>query len=139
MDNELQAQVKNIVEPYEKRIKELEEIIRTKDFEIAVLKQKIYNLNKDQKENKDNAYDNKQKENMINVKFIDSNNKLITMKCNELYKARIVFENYLHLNEKARLELRNLNFTCNNNPIKPYLSLKENGIADNSIIYVYPD
>ena len=32
MDNELQAQVKNIVEPYEKRIKELEEIIRTKDF-----------------------------------------------------------------------------------------------------------
>ena len=138
MDNELQAQVKNIVEPYEKRIKELEEIIRTKDFEIAVLKQKIYNLNKDQKENNDNAYDNKQKENMINVKFIDFNNKLITMKCNELYKARIVFENYLHLNEKIRLELRNLNFTCNNNPLKSYLSLKENGIADNSIIYVYP-
>ena len=60
MDKELQAQVKNIVEPYEKRIKELEEIIRTKGFEIAVLKQKIYNnLNKDQKENNDNAYDNK--------------------------------------------------------------------------------
>ena len=33
--------VKNIIEPYEKRIKELEEIIRQKDFEIAVLKQKL--------------------------------------------------------------------------------------------------
>ena len=35
--------VKNIIEPYEKRIKELEEIIRQKDFEIAVLKQKLNN------------------------------------------------------------------------------------------------
>ena len=44
MDNELEMQVKNIVEPYEKRIKELEEKIRTKDFEIAVLKQKLFNM-----------------------------------------------------------------------------------------------
>ena len=35
--------VKNIIQPYEKRIKELEEIIRQKDFEIAVLKQKLNN------------------------------------------------------------------------------------------------
>ena len=37
--------VKNIVQPYENKIKELEEIIRQKDFEIAVLKQKL-NTNK---------------------------------------------------------------------------------------------
>ena len=37
--------IKNIIEPYEKRIKELEETIRKKDFEIAVLKQKIFNIN----------------------------------------------------------------------------------------------
>ena len=34
---------KNIIEPYEKKIKQLEEIIRQKEFEIAVLKQKLYN------------------------------------------------------------------------------------------------
>ena len=37
--------VKNIIQPYENKIKELEEIIRQKDFEIAVLKQKLNNSN----------------------------------------------------------------------------------------------
>ena len=37
---EEEMNIKNIIEPYEKRIKELEETIRKKDFEIAVLKQK---------------------------------------------------------------------------------------------------
>ena len=36
-------EVKNIVEPYEKEIKRLQEIIRKKDLEIAVLKQKLNN------------------------------------------------------------------------------------------------
>ena len=40
MDNTT-LEVKNIVQPYEKKIKELEEIIRQKDLEIAVLKQKL--------------------------------------------------------------------------------------------------
>ena len=35
--------VKNIVQPYEKEIQRLQEIIRQKDFEIAVLKQKLSN------------------------------------------------------------------------------------------------
>ena len=33
--------VKNIIQPYENKIKELEEIIRQKDFQIAVLKDKL--------------------------------------------------------------------------------------------------
>ena len=37
--------VKSIVQPYENKIKDLEEIIRQKDFEIAVLKQKLNKLN----------------------------------------------------------------------------------------------
>ena len=44
MDNTT-LNIKNIVQPYEKKIKELEEIIRQKDFEITVLKQKLNNNN----------------------------------------------------------------------------------------------
>ena len=40
MDNTT-LNIKNIVQPYENKIKELEEIIRQKDFEITVLKQKL--------------------------------------------------------------------------------------------------
>ena len=36
--------IKNIVESYQKKIKELEEIIRRKDSEISILKNKILNL-----------------------------------------------------------------------------------------------
>ena len=35
--------IKSIIEPYEKKIRELEEIIKQKDFEIIVLKQKLNN------------------------------------------------------------------------------------------------
>ena len=37
--------IKNIIEPYENKIRELEEIIKQKDFEIIVLKQKLNNSN----------------------------------------------------------------------------------------------
>jgi hypothetical protein len=135
MDNELEIQIKNIVEPYEKRIKELEEKIRTKDFEIAVLKQKLFNiLNKNQKEHK--TFPNDNRENMINIKFIDSNNKESIIKCEESSKTKIAFEQYKCLNEYIGLEIRNYNLTCDNNLLKPYLSLKENGLVDNSIIHV---
>ena len=33
--------IKNIIQPYENKIKELEEIIRQKDFEIALLKDRL--------------------------------------------------------------------------------------------------
>ena len=39
--NNTTLNIKNIVQPYENKIKELEEIIRQKDFEITVLKQKL--------------------------------------------------------------------------------------------------
>ena len=37
--------IKNIIQPYENKIRELEEIIKQKDFEIIVLKQKLNNNN----------------------------------------------------------------------------------------------
>ena len=46
MNDNITRRIKTIVEPYEKKIKELEEQIRQKDFEIAVLKEKCYQAEK---------------------------------------------------------------------------------------------
>ena len=46
LNDENALRIKNIIQPYENKIKELEEIIRQKDFEIAVLKDKLNNNNK---------------------------------------------------------------------------------------------
>ena len=46
MNDDITRRIKTIVEPYEKKIKELEEQIRQKDFEIAVLKEKCYQAEK---------------------------------------------------------------------------------------------
>ena len=40
--DDLSSRIKIIIEPYEKKIKDLEEQIRQKDFEITVLKEKLY-------------------------------------------------------------------------------------------------
>ena len=45
MNDETARNIKNIIEPYENKIRELEEIIKQKDFEIIVLKQKLNNNN----------------------------------------------------------------------------------------------
>ena len=41
MNDDTSLRIKSIIEPYEKKIKDLEEQIRQKDFEIAVLKEKL--------------------------------------------------------------------------------------------------
>ena len=45
--DETAQNIKNIIQPYENKIRELEEIIKQKDFEIIVLKQKLNNNNFD--------------------------------------------------------------------------------------------
>lgn len=132
MDEEM-MNVKNIISPYEKRIKELEEIISKKDFEIAVLKQKLYNITKNQNMNS-NIRSNEQKE-KINIKFIDSKNKETTLKCNPIEKTRKVIEKFLN---DSLFIIRELNFTFNKTLLKPYLKLSENGIIDGSVIHVKP-
>ena len=42
MNDDISSRIKIIVEPYEKKIKDLEEQIRQKDFEITVLKEKLH-------------------------------------------------------------------------------------------------
>ena len=45
MMDETAQNIRNIIQPYENKIRELEEIIKQKDFEIIVLKQKLNNNN----------------------------------------------------------------------------------------------
>ena len=71
MDNTT-LNIKNIVKPYEKKIKELEEIIRQKDFEITVLKQKL-NINNN------NNFMN------ININPINMNPNINQMDINEAF------------------------------------------------------
>ena len=123
--------IKNIVEPYEKRIKELEETIRSKDFEIAVLKQKLFNLTKTQKSN--TQFSNNNLDDKINVIFIDDKNNEKKVKCRHNEKTKKMFERYLI---DSLYEINNLIFTCDNQILQPFKRLNENGIGNNSIIHV---
>ena len=131
---EEEMNIKNIIEPYEKRIKELEETIRKKDFEIAVLKQKIFNINKSQKNKTENINNNYNSE-KINVIFINHENHQKTISCSQYEKTKKLFERYLN---DSLYEIRELIFSCDNNIMRPFKILKENGIYNNSIIQVQP-
>ena len=131
---EEEMNIKNIIEPYEKRIKELEETIRKKDFEIAVLKQKIFNINKSQKNKTENINNNYNSE-KINVIFINHENQQKTISCSQYEKTKKLFERYLN---DSLYEIRELIFSCDNNIMRPFKILKENGIYNNSIIQVQP-
>ena len=149
MMEEEEIRVKNIVEPYEKKIKELEEIIRQKDFEISVLKYKLFNFNNIQGNNNllnINMNMNNQMMNMrnincpnindeINIKFIDENNKETIIKFSKHAKTKKLLEKYINDNNRFS-DIREHIFTCNNNKLIPGLTLEKNNINDSSTIYV---
>lgn len=92
--------VKNIVEPYEKRIRELEEIIKQKDFEIAVLKQK---LNKNNLNN--NNFMNMNQINMRKMNPVLPMNMMISDDEEILKKDKIIkIIIQLNNNEKKEIE-----------------------------------
>ena len=95
--------IKEIIQPYENKIRELEEIIKQKDFEITVLKQKLKNFNANQINiNQMNMLmsvmnlQEKGKEISVGLKIQD--NKIIYAKCFEKEKASILREK-LNLND----------------------------------------
>ena len=132
-----------------KKIKELEEIIRQKDFEISVLKYKLFNFNNIQGNNNllnINMNMNNQMRNMrninypniddeINIKFIDENNKETLIKFSKFAKTKKLLEKYLNDNNRLS-DIREHIFTCNNNKLIPGLTLEMNNINDSSTIYV---
>ena len=46
MNDDISSRIKIIIEPYEKKIKDLEDQLRQKDFEIVVLKEKLFKAEK---------------------------------------------------------------------------------------------
>ena len=135
--------IKNLIQPYENKIKELEEIIRQKDFEIAVLKDKINNNNF-----------NTQTQNLMNMnpmnmmvqfpdKETEKKGKEIVVSHmnfrNEMLSGKITcYENEMAYNLFDRMlgnyPWKFIKFFCNEKKIHPFLTIKENGIKDGSII-----
>jgi vacuolar-type H+-ATPase subunit F/Vma7 len=135
--------IRNIIQPYENKIRELEEIIKQKDFEIIVLKQKLDNNNISNINNINpmminmnmNPFNimmgnmNQQKENKgkeIYLKII-SENKSKLISCFNTDKASILEKKY-NLNEGA--------LTFNYKLIDYDKTISENGIYGGSLIYV---
>ena len=143
MMDETARNIRNIIQPYENKIRELEEIIKQKDFEIIVLKQKLNNNNISNINNINpmminmnmNPFNimlgnmNQQKENKrkeIYVKII-SENKSELISCFREDKASILKEKY-NLNEGI--------LTFNYKPIDYDKTIRENGICDGSLICI---
>ena len=138
--DEIPPNIKNIILQYENKIRELEEIIKQKDFEIFTLKQKInnnsnpnfINMNPMMMDINNNQMNmemgNLQKQNeifMISINIKTDNDKFV-VKCSEDDKASI-------LREKCNIKEV---LTYNYKPIDEVLTLKEIGIYHLSTIHV---
>ena len=143
--------LRNIIEPYENKIKQLEEIIRQKDFEIAVLKQKLnnnsnINANMINYNPMNNFMMNPMNNNMINnimgnnfepvknggkeiiLQVKTEENQYKSIMCNLNDKGSI-------LNEKLNISEGNV-ITFNNRTIFGFFTLLENGLHNGSLIEV---
>ena len=123
--------VKSIIQPYEKKIKELEEIIKKKNIEITALTQKlnIYEkngiiFNRPILNNSINIPQNINKNDEISI-AIQFNIKNI--KCSKKQIASVI---------EDKLDLKNINLTFNYKPISFNETIEENGIYEGSIINI---
>ena len=150
LNDENVLRIKNIIQPYENKIKELEEVIRQKDFEIAVLKDKLNN-------NNSNLF-NFQNQNFINFAptnmIIQNQNQEIYNKGQQINvffetinesKSFICYENEMTyklfdriLNSKAEVNYNLYKFNCEGKNLEPFLTVKENGLFNGCKIKVNP-
>ena len=142
MDNTAQN-IKNIIQPYENKIKELEEIIKQKDFEIIFLKQKLNNINYSNINNLNPMMINMNMNPMnlmmgnINQQMIEKGSKMsLTIISGDKKKCIEFFENDKAsiLYEKSNQTRGSLAF--NYKVIDYDLTIKENGVCDHSLVYV---
>ena len=146
--------IKNIIQPYENKIKELEEIIRQKDFEIAVLKQKLIknsnpmNMNNPMNMMNNNPMNMNNGVNMMNM-MLPNFNQIISDRGKKINLTLKFENNELHIdcfqNDKSSILREKVNldgiyddFVCDFKWIDPYLTFKENGIRNNSTIEIKP-
>ena len=135
--------VKNIIQPYENKIKELEEIIRQKDFEIALLKDKLNNFN---------PFTNNINMNQNNIMMMQNINpesnkqgiKLIISYANfrdevkpkkfECFENDITYKLIDKMIPNYQWNLMKL--TCEEKKIHPFLTIKENGLKNGSVVKI---
>ena len=138
--------IKNIVKPYEDKIKELEEKIRQKDFEIAVLKQKL---------NKNSSNINFMKVNMNQMMMNQNINPMLMNETSEIFMHKkdeitiiLKYENELNhvqclltdkisiLREKFNIMEKNSLFVYNYIILDENKNFNENRIKNLDIIEV---
>ena len=143
LKDENALRIKNLIQPYENKIKELEEVIRQKDFEIAVLKDKLNNNNINMQNqnlmnmnamnmmmpnsNKDSGKMGKE----IVVSYMNFENNILPEKnvCFEEEMAYKLFDRMI-----GNYHWKLIKFYCGEKKINPFITIKENGIVNGSII-----
>ena len=156
--DETALNIKKIIEPYENKIRELEEIIKQKDFEITVLKQKLNTSNNNNMNNKSNINQiNMMNMNpmMMNINPMMMNMELMNMmmgnmnNINQPIKKEITVYVKLENNKtisvkcsedditsiiKKKCKISKGHLSLNHKMIYGNSSIKENGITDYSEI-----
>ena len=153
--DETAQNIKSIIQPYENKIRELEEIIKQKDFEITVLKQKLKNVNKSDnfmnmnQMNMMNMNMNQNPMNLMNINpnpqnlMVNNNNYQLIDKGKEINfkvekEGEIIEIECFEGDLASILKKKNIGrgaFTYKYKPLQNHLSLKDNGISDNTIIH----
>ena len=147
--------IQTIIQQYENKIKELEEIVRQKDFDISVLKQKLNN-------NKSNPIKMNNPMNIMNNNPINMNNQMNMMNMMNMVfplnmmvpntdlplNLKVKFDNNEYdivcspkdkasiLREKINMDIRGRCFIYNFKVLDERLSFEENGIIDSKIIEI---
>ena len=134
MDN-VTMNVKNLIQPYENKIKELEEIIRQKDFEIAVLKQKlnISNVNN----NFMNMNQMMMNQNINQMMILNQEIQLI-IKSEEETREITCFEHDKLSKIREKCNIKGF-LTYNSRVLDESKSIKENGLEYGSKIEIKPN
>ena len=143
MMDETARNIRNIIQPYENKIRELEEIIKQKDFEIIVLKQKL------NKGNNNNIMGMNPMANMMNMNMgmgmgMEQNNNINMNMFPNLQREQISitlkFNNTTidtidcFKDEKASTLRDKLNLTYDYKPLNLNKSFEENGISNGAVI-----
>ena len=150
MMDETAQNIRNIIKPYENKIRELEEIIKQKDFEIIVLKQRLNNNNSNINNLNPMLINMNMNPMMANMNMNPMNLMMGNMnqQMNENDKEislTIILENKIEsikcfINDKASIleEKCNLDkgvLTFNYKVVNTELTIGENGIFNHSLIY----
>ena len=156
MNDETSSRLKKYIEPYENKIKDLEEEVRKKDFEILVLKEKLYQNN--------SLYQNAMNMNKINMMGMGINSPMINInqmesqqledpdiitiifrfsgqnpKIEPIFKKCFSDDEFQAVKKKIQKQL-NLDgsekYIFNAKNINPKLTISEAGITNNANIFV---